>query len=218
MAAITCESVTKTFKSGTVLHDITLTVEENTIFGVFSPDSSGKTTLLKLLTGLLKPTSGSVSLFGEDVSKSPEKALQHTGCLVGEPVFYERFTAEEILHSLADLLHADADDVIESMGITFGDVKVEHLTDTMKKQLSIASALLGDPRLLLLDDPLTNLETLVKTQVITVLQSKANKTIFFTTSNPDHIKTLAEEAAILKKGKITAQGPVKTLDLTEVKK
>jgi ABC-2 type transport system ATP-binding protein len=215
MAAITCESVTKIFKPVTVLDDITLNVEENTIFGVFSPDSSGKTTLTRLLTGLLKPTSGLVSLFDENVSKNPEKALEHTGCLVGEPVFYERFTAGQILQWVARLVDANADDVKESTRITFDAVKTEHLTRAMKKQLGIALALLGNPRLLLLDEPLTALPPAVRTQIIQLLQSKET-TIFYTTSNPDDIKELATEAAVLQQGKITLQGSAQTLNLEEM--
>jgi len=215
MAAITCESVTKTFKETPVLHDITMEVEENTIFGVLGPDGSGKTTLLRLLTGLLKPTSGSLHLFDIDVSKDTVHALQGVGCLVGEPAFYRNFTAEENLHLFADLLGADADEVVQSCGITFQSTLVNYLTYTQKKQLAIATALLGNPRLLLLDEPVSNLDAAVRSQVKNLLQSEAEKetTIFFTTSNLHDIKDLAAHALILKEGEPTACGPVKTLDL-----
>jgi ABC-type multidrug transport system ATPase subunit len=211
MAAIKCESLTKTFRNITVLHDINLEVEENTHFGLLGPDGSGKTTLLRLLTGLYKPTSGSCSLFDED-AKNPESALQKTGCLVGEPAFYEDFTAEELLHLFADLLQTEVD--IESTGITFKEVKGKNLTLAMKKHLGIAIALLGNPRLLLLDEPLTGLDTQARTQVKTMLQSK--ETLFFTTNNPQDIEELATEAAIIQKGEITHQGAVATLPLHDL--
>ena len=211
MAAIKCESLTKTFKNITVLHDINLEVEENTHFGLLGPDGSGKTTLLRLLTGLYKPTSGSCSLFDED-ARNPESALQKTGCLVGEPAFYEDFTAEELLHLFANLLQTEVD--IESTGITFKEEKGKNLTLAMKKQLAIAIALLGDPRLLLLDEPLTGLDTQARTRVKTMLQSK--ETLFFTTNNPQDIEELATEAAIIQKGEITHQGAVATLPLHDL--
>ncbi|MBU7045113.1 MAG: ATP-binding cassette domain-containing protein [Theionarchaea archaeon] len=211
MAAIKCESLTKTFKNITVLHDINLEVEENTHFGLLGPDGSGKTTLLRLLTGLYKPTSGSCSLFDED-ARNPESALQKTGCLVGEPAFYEDFTAEELLHLFANLLQTEVD--IESTGITFKEKKGKNLTPAMKKQLAIAIALLGDPRLLLLDEPLTGLDTQARTRVKKMLQSK--ETLFFTTNNPQDIEELATEAAIIQKGEITHQGAVATLPLHDL--
>ena len=211
MAAIKCESLTKTFKNITVLHDINLEVEENTHFGLLGPDGSGKTTLLRLLTGLYKPTSGSCSLFDED-ARNPESALQKTGCLVGEPAFYEDFTAEELLHLFANLLQTEVD--IESTDITFKEEKGKNLTPAMRKQLAIAIALLGDPRLLLLDEPLTGLDTQARTRVKTMLQSK--ETLFFTTNNPQDIEELATEAAIIQKGEITHQGAVATLPLRDL--
>ena len=216
MAAIKCESLTKTFRNVTVLHDITLDIEENTLFGVLGPDGSGKTTLLKLLTGLLKPTSGSCHLFDVDVSKSPESALQDAGCMVGDPAFYRNFTAQEILTLFADLLGVDADnDFIEP----FNDVRGEHLTRGMKKQLGIALALLGNPRLLILDEPLIYLDADVRPKIIDLLKSE-EKTIFFTTCNPHDIQDLAREGCLIKNGEITARGPAKKLllDNKEVEK
>lgn len=213
MAAIRCESVTKKFKEMTVVRDITMNVEENAIFGVLGLDSSGKTTLLKLLTGLLKPTSGSVHLFDRNVSKNPVQALQGVGCLVGEPAFYENFTAEENLYMIANLLDTEADEVIESVGITFENVLVRNLTRAMRKQLAIAAALVGNPRLLLLDEPLANLAAQTRSKILTLLSELEETTILFTTYSPEDIKDLAEEAVVLKKGEIAALGPVSKLDL-----
>ncbi len=213
MAAIRCESVTKKFKEMTVVRDITMNVEENAIFGVLGLDSSGKTTLLKLLTGLLKPTSGSIHLFDRNVSKNPVQALQGVGCLVGEPAFYENFTAEENLYMIANLLDTEADEVIESVGITFENVLVRNLTRAMRKQLAIAAALVGNPRLLLLDEPLANLAAQTRSKILTLLSELEETTILFTTYSPEDIKDLAEEAVVLKKGEIAALGSVSKLDL-----
>ncbi len=214
MMIITLQAVTKTFGDVTALKDITVRVEEAAIFGLLGPDGSGKTALLKVMTGLFKPTSGSCFLFGRDVSKNAAQALEHVGCLVGEPAFYTYYTAAENLHLFADLLGTPKDEVkLESLGILFGHVPGKHLTFSMKKHLGIALALLGAPRLLLLDEPLTNLDAAARTQIKEVLQSEAEKktTIFFTTCNPQDIKDLATTGALLQEGEITAQGPVKTV-------
>lgn len=221
MVAIKCEKLTKKFKEATILQDITMEVQESSLYGFLGQDGSGKTTLLKLWTGLLKPTSGSCTLFDKDISEDPAQVLQGVGCLVGEPAFYEHLTAEENLHLFADLLGADAGEVLQSTDITFGSTRINHLTPGMKKQLAIALALLGHPRLLLLDEPLTDLDSATRTRIITLLSAEAEKgtTVFFTTSTPQDIKDLAKEASILKDTTIAAQGPVKTLrQFMEVKK
>ncbi len=201
MTAIVCKSLTKTFKETTVLDAITLTVEENSVYGVVGPDGSGKTTLMKVLTGLLKPTSGSCSLFDVDVTKDPAKALEGVGCLVGEPAFYRNLTAEENLFLFADLLKADADAIMEAADITFGTTKIAHLPPSKKKQLGIAVALLGDPRLLILDEPLSNLDIPTKAVITTLLQ--AQKTLFFTARSPADVIDVNATVLTLENGTIT---------------
>ncbi len=214
MIVIECDSLTKKFDADPVLNSITLEVEEGTVFGILGTDGSGKTTLLKLLTGLLNPTSGTCFLLGENVSKDSAKALHNVGCLVGEPAFYHYLTAGENLQLFADLMVTDTR---ESTSISFGNILGELLTCSMKKQLGIALALQGDPCLLLLDEPLANLDSKTRKNLKNVLQSEAEeKTILFTTNNPQDIEDLAVKAAVLKKGEITAQGPVKTLHLNQV--
>jgi len=216
MIVIECDSLTKKFDADPVLNSITLEVEEGTVFGILGSDGSGKTTLLKLLTGLLNPTSGTCFLLGENASKDSAKALHNVGCLVGEPALYHYLTAEENLQLFADLMGVEAD-TRESTGISFGNVPGEHLTYSMKKQLGIALALLGDPCLLLLDEPLANLDSNTRKNLKNVLQSEAEgRTILFTTNNPQDIEDLAVKAAVLKKGEITAQGLVETLHLDQV--
>ncbi len=200
MAAITCESITKTFKTTTVLNDITLTVEEGTRLGVVGPEGSGKTTLLKLMTGLLRPTSGSCKLFDKNVLKDPEDALKNVGCLVGEPALYGDFTAEENLHLFGNLLKADPEETMKAAGITFGSTRVKHLTPSMRKHLAIAVALLGKPRLLLLDEPLTLLDEPTKAHIKTLLSEKGKElTILFTTPSPKEVKDLAAQPFTLTK-------------------
>ena len=196
------------------MKNITVHVEEAAVFGLLGPDGSGKTALLKVMTGLFKPTSGSCFLFGKNVSKNAAHALEHVGCLVGEPAFYTYYTATETLNLFADLLGAPKDEVkLESLGILFGHLPGKYFTFQMKKHLGIALALLGAPRLLLLDEPLTNLDATARTQIKDILQSEAEKktTIFFTTCNPQDIKDLATTGALLQEGEITAKGPVKAV-------
>ncbi len=222
--AVTCDALTKKFKEATILNNITLKVREATVFGLLGPDGSGKTTLIKVLTGLITPTSGSCALYHHNVTKDPVQALRNVGCVVGEPSFYPHMTAKENLQLFSHLVKSksesestiDIDELLESAGITFGDILTKHLSLGMKKQLGVVLALLGNPRLLLLDEPLTG-DRHTRTHIQSLLQSEVKKktTIFFTTYSPADIKELAAQGAVLEKGEITAQGPVDTLPLDQ---
>jgi ABC-type multidrug transport system ATPase subunit len=211
MSFITCKELTKTFKEKKVLDDISFNVEEGTHYGVLGPDNSGKTTLLKIITGLYRPTTGVVTLFDTNVTKTPHEALEKTGCLVGEPSFYPNFTVQYNIELFAHLLDADPEKVIETTGITFTDVKVNTLTYDKKKILGIAVALLGDPELLILDEPLAFTNPAVRDTIKTVLMSQPKITILFTSTNPEDIKDMAQKAAILKSGRISNKGPISKL-------
>ncbi|MGC1122027.1 MAG: ABC transporter ATP-binding protein [Candidatus Methanofastidiosia archaeon] len=217
MPAITCTSLTKIFDQNPVVDDITLEVEGGTITGIAGEDGAGKTTLLKLLTGLLRPTSGTSTLFDTDVTRNPARALEGVGCLVGEPAFYQDFTAQKNLELFAALAQTDPDGVIDLFGITFQSTRVRYLPSTMKKLLGIAAAFLGEPRLLILDEPLV-LNPSARDHVKKLLKEQKEKgnTILFTTCNPADVKELATYGAVLKEGKAVSQGAPKDLDFKGV--
>jgi ABC-type multidrug transport system ATPase subunit len=217
MPAITCTSLTKTFHQSPVVEDITLEIEEGTLTGVMGEDGAGKTTLLKLLTGLLRPTSGTSTLFDTDVTRNPARALEGVGCLVGEPAFYQEFTAQKNLELFGSLAQTDPGEVIDLLGITFQSTRVQYLPPTMKKLLGIAAAFLGEPKLLILDEPLAlspsnrdNVKNLLKEQ-----KEKGN-TVLFTTCVPTDVKELATYGVILREGKAVSQGVPKNLDFKGV--
>ncbi|MBU7015483.1 MAG: ATP-binding cassette domain-containing protein [Theionarchaea archaeon] len=217
MPAITCTSLTKIFDKNPVVDDITFEVEEGAIAGIVGDDGAGKTTLLKLLTGLLRPSSGTCTLFDTDVTRSPARALKGVGCLVGEPAFYEEFTAQKNLELFAALAQVDSDGVTDLLGITFKSTRVRYLTPAMKKLLGIAVAFLAEPKLLILDEPL-NLNASAQGLVKKLLKEQKEKgnTILFTTGIPADVKELATYGVVLKEGKAVSQGAPKTLDFKGV--
>jgi ABC-type multidrug transport system ATPase subunit len=217
MPAITCTSLTKIFHQDPVVEDITLEAEEGTITGIIGEDGAGKTTLLKLLTGLLKPTSGTSKLFDTDVTRNPARALEGVGCLVGEPAFYQEFTAQKNLELFASLAQTDPGEVIDLLGITFPSTRVRYLPPTLKKLLGIAAAFLGEPRLLILDEPLI-LNPSTRDHVKNLLKEQKEKgnTVLFTTCVPADVKELATHGMVLREGKTVSQGVPKELDFKGV--
>ena len=217
MSAITCTSLTKTLDKNSVVDDITFEVEEGTIAGILGEDGAGKTTLLKLITGLLKPTSGTCTLFDADVTRNPAKALKGVGCMVGEPAFYQDLTAQKNLELFAALFQTGPDEVIDLLDITFPSTKVRYLSSTMKRLLGIAAALLGEPRLLILDEPLA-LTPSFRDHVKNLLKEQKEKgnTVLVTTCIPADLKELASYGVVIREGKPVSQGAIKNLDLKGV--
>lgn len=214
MNALSCNNLTKKSGDTVVLDDITLDIDEALFYGILGDDGAGKTTLLKLISGLLRPTSGTCTLFGKDVLKDQPAALRDVGCLVGEPAFYDYLTAGENLNYFGSLLHTDISPLTESLSLTFTDTYPKHLTTCMKYQLGIALALLGSPRLVVLDEPFSFLTDSVRSSMFTFLRKRVadGMTVVFTTTNTREIIELATEGAVLSQGKIISRGPGSTLD------
>jgi ABC-2 type transport system ATP-binding protein len=218
MTAISCENLTKKHKDSFILHDVTLDIDDGICFGMYGEVGAGKTTFLKILSGMITPTSGSCYLFDKDLNKDQATVLQDVGCLVGEPAFYEYLTAEENLAYFGSLLHEDSGPVMESLNITFGETYPSHMTLSMQYHLGIALALLGSPRLLVLDEPFSFLTEPERSAIISLLQDRVKEgmTLLFTTSHEEEMRTISSQGAILLQGKIQAHGPSSQLDFSDL--
>jgi ABC-2 type transport system ATP-binding protein len=217
MTAISCENLTKKYKDSIILDDITLDIDEGILFGIYGEVGAGKTTLLKILCGIIKPTSGRFHLFGKDVSEDQTTILRDAGCLVGEPAFYEYLTAEENMAYFGSLLHEDGGPVMESLHITFGEKYPSQMTLSMKYHLGIALALMGSPRLLMLDEPFSFLTDPERSTIITLLHDRVKEgmTLLFTTSNKEEMSTVATQGAVLSEGRILSHGLSSQLDFSD---
>ncbi len=223
MLAIQIKALVKTFGDLAAVDHLDLTVPSGLLFGFLGPNGAGKTTTLKMLVGLLRPTSGTAEVAGFDVVTQPLEVKRHIGVVPENLGLYERLTANEYLelvgrlhrleattieHRRARLLdHLDLADRANSMAADF--------STGMKKKLALAAALLPNPPILFLDEPFEGVDAISSRAIkdmLLALVKQQNTTVFFSTHIMELVEKLCDEAAIIDHGKLIAQG-----NLTELR-
>lgn len=216
------EGVIKDFRPGfglvrkRVLHGVTFDVHDNEIFGFVGPNGAGKTTTLKILMGLIKPTEGSASILGSDVSESEFR--HQIGFLPENPYFYPFLTAREILDFYARLSGVAASERTQRVDRLLGVVNLGHAMDSrlrtfskgMLQRVGVAQALIHDPRVVFLDEPMSGLDPIGRKEIRDLILSlKAEgKTIFMNTHILPDVETICDRVAIIVKGQISHQGRI----------
>ena len=201
------------------LDDLTLQVESGEVFGVLGPNGSGKTTAMKVLTGLCAPTSGSAWVLGQPVGNVSVK--NEIGFLPEHPYFYEYLTAEEFLRFYARLfrrgglvLSKRVDELLELVGLTRQRrTRLQHFSKGMLQRIGIAQALINDPRLVLLDEPMSGLDPVGRREVRDIILQLRDqgKTVFFNSHILPDVEMICDRVAILMEGRLLAMGPVREL-------
>ena len=156
-------NLSKKIRGKQIIHDVSFEVRAGEIFGFLGPNGSGKTTTIRMLVDLIKPTSGQIRICGHDVQKQPEQALRHIGSIVENPEMYGFMTGWDNLQYFANMLddvdEARISEVVEIVSLTQRiHEKVKTYSLGMKQRLGIAQALLGRPKLLILDEPTNGLD------------------------------------------------------------
>ena len=218
-AAIRTTGLTKVYGEKPALDCVDLVVEEGSVFGFLGPNGAGKTTALRVLTGLARPTSGSVQILGHDVASAGNSVRAQVGFLPDVPGFYEWMTAEEFLCFAGELfgigrpvLHERVGMLLDLAGL--GDVKtrIGGYSRGMKQRLGVAQALVNAPRLLLLDEPTSALDPMGRKDVLDMLTSlRGRTTVFFSTHILADVERVCDTVAILDRGRVVAQAPIDEL-------
>ncbi len=218
--------VTKRFQTGflnlrtaTAVEDLSLSLRPNEIVGLLGPNGAGKTTTLKMVTGLIFPTSGDVRLFGLPVSRA--EARRRMGFLPENPYFYDYLTAEEFLHmacGLADLpLSGRAgrvDRMLRKLGIHHArKLAMRKFSKGMLQRAGLAAALIHDPDLVVLDEPLSGLDPIGRRDFREIiLELKRNgKTVLFSSHILPDVEDLCDRVAIIVKGRLREEGHLDSL-------
>ncbi len=210
----------------TAVDGVSLSVSRGVIFGFLGPNGAGKTTTIKVLTGLILPTSGSASLFGVPVSEP--RARARLGFLPENPYVYPYLTAREFVELSARLsglsakaARDQAQKLLEHVGIGYAaDRPARKLSKGMLQRAGLAAALVGDPELLILDEPMSGLDPVGRKEVrdLIVHERQAGRTIFFSSHILNDVETLCDEVTILRKGVVIVSGRLDTLLRSEVKR
>lgn len=213
-------NLTKIYKNGRGIKNVSFEVNEGDIYGLLGPNGSGKTTTMKIITGLSRADEGDVQIFDKSFENDNEKTLEHVGCLIENPAVIEYISARknlEIAASYYENIKAPRiDDILKQTGLLkYQNDKVKDFSLGMKQRLGLALALLSNPKLVILDEPANGLdiEGMVATREIILKQAKMNGTTFLISSHLAHeLEMMCNKIAIMKDGIL-----IKTASMDEVK-
>ncbi len=216
---IAIHGLSKRFGKRWAVKDLNLEVYRGDIFVFLGPNGAGKSTTIKMLLGLVRPTSGKIEIFGHPLSKSRKKALEKVCGIVEQPAFYLHLSAKrnlEILGILSGGIKAGrVAEVLQLVGLYgVANDKVKGFSHGMKQRLGIAQALLSDPELIILDEPTSGLDPQGMKEVrelIGGLSKEQGITIFLSSHLLYEIEQVATRMAIIHQGRLIVQGEVKTL-------
>jgi len=201
------------------LRPLNLTIEEGEIFGFLGPNGAGKTTTLKLLMGLIFPTSGSARILGMEINDPRMKA--QIGFLPEQPYFYDYLTARELLEYFGQLSGGDSkqlsrkgNEVLQRVGLPdAGGVQLRKFSKGMLQRVGIAQAILHDPKVVFFDEPMSGLDPMGRREVRDLMEQLKHegKTVFFSTHILSDAEALCNRVAIINKGELRGVGAVADL-------
>ncbi len=215
---ISTESITKEFKGKPAVRDLSLEVQQGSIYAFLGPNGAGKSTTIRLLLGLLRPTRGNVALFGMDLRRHRSEILARTGSLVETPSLYEHLSAKENLEiprRILDAPRSDIDRVLRIVGLEdVGRNLVRTFSLGMKQRLGLAQSFLGKRELLILDEPTNGLDPAgiqEMRSLIRRLPAEHGVTVFLSSHLLTEVEQVATHVGMLSKGELVFQGSVEEL-------
>ncbi len=213
------EQLTKKYQRRLVVDRLSLTVERGDIFGFLGQNGAGKSTTIRMALGLVRPTSGRVSILGHDMSRHPLRALKRIGAIIEAPAFYEKFSGRQNLRMLAAMSggakQEQIDRVLEIVGLrdrAHDPVRV--YSHGMRQRLGIAQALLPNPEFVILDEPTDGLDPqgLSETRaLIKRLRDDLGLTIMLSSHLLHEVEQICNRVAIIDEGRLLYQGAVEDL-------
>lgn len=211
----------KRFGNLVAVDGINLKVDSGEAFGFLGPNGAGKTTTIKMMAGLIKPTSGKVVIDGWDLAEHPKQAKQVVGFIPDRPFLYEKLTALEFLRFIAGLYNFTSNGVEGKIDYLFGlfgltdwrNELIESFSHGMKQRLVMASAFVHQPKLIIVDEPMVGLDPKGAKLVKEVFRGFCAKggTIFMSTHTLEIAEEVCDRIAIIQEGKIIAVGNMKEL-------
>ena len=212
--------VTKRYNDTTAVESLNLQVETGEIIGIIGHNGAGKSTTLKMIAGLVEPTSGVVRVMGLDIQKESVKVKQQIGFLPEDSPLYEAMTARQYLLFFSELYRMPRpvalkriDQLLDSLDLLEKDKLTGEFSKGMKRKTAIARALLHDPKLLILDEPSSGLDPLTSFFILGYLKTlkKEGKTIVLSAHNLFHVESICDRVGIIKNGKLLIFDTMETI-------
>ena len=218
---IELENLGKRYGDFTAVDDLSLAVSPGEIFGFLGPNGAGKTTTIRMMMGLLRPTTGRIRLCGFDLADSPIEAKRVSGFVPDRPFLYEKLTGIELLRFCGDLYEVDPKtrerrivELLELFSLTdWGGELVEGFSHGMKQRLAFAAALLHDPKVLVVDEPMVGMDPRGARLLRSLLRSLAEKgtTLFLSTHSLEVAEALCDRIGIIQSARLVAVGTLEEL-------
>ena len=212
------ENLSKNFGKEQAVSNINLKIRKGEIYGFLGPNGAGKTTTIRMLLGLMKPSSGTIKIFQKDVTRDRMNILAKVGSLVENPSYYPHLTAYENLEALRKILgvpKSRIDEVLEIVRLKdAANKKVKGFSLGMKQRLGIAASLLHNPELLILDEPTNGLDPsgiIEIRNLIKRLPSEYGMTIIISSHLLSEIDQMATQVGIVSKGKMIFQDSIEAM-------
>ena len=219
MIVIECSNLSKRFRKLNAVDSLDLQINEGDVFGFLGPNGAGKSTTLRMMVGLIRPSAGSLKVFGFDCWKQHTKAMADVGAFIESPAFHGYLSGRENLKILTNIgrncSDKEIDRVLDVVGLlNRGKDKVRTYSQGMRQRLAIALAIAGNPKLVLLDEPTNGLDPQGMKEIrelITHLSKDLKMTIFLSSHLLHEVEQVCSRIAVINKGKLIASGKVSEL-------
>jgi len=218
---IELKDLTKKYVDFPAVDNLNLSIQKGEIFGFIGPNGAGKTTTIKMMGGILEPTSGSVMIAGISMKDHPEKAKSKIGFIPDRPYLYEKLTGMEFLKFVADLYGVDSDIFLKKAGqhlkmfslLDWSNELIESYSHGMKQRLIMAAALLHDPEVIIVDEPMVGLDPVAIMMVKDLFRNLAKQgvTVFMSTHTLKIAEDICDRIGIIHKGHLIATGTTEDL-------
>jgi ABC-2 type transport system ATP-binding protein len=213
---IELKDLTKKYVDFPAVSNLNLSIQKGEIFGFIGPNGAGKTTTIKMIGGVLEPTSGSVMIAGISMKDNPEKAKSKIGFIPDRPYLYEKLTGMEFLKFVADLYGVDSDIFSEKAEqhlkmfslLDWSNELIESYSHGMKQRLIMAAALLHDPEVIIVDEPMVGLDPVAIMMVKDLFRNLAKQgvSVFMSTHTLKIAEDICDRIGIIHKGHLIATG------------
>lgn len=210
---IEVKNITKKYGSFTAVDNISFKIEEGEIIGLLGPNGAGKSTTMNMITGYIEPTEGEIKVEGYDISKKPKKAKAQIGYMPEGVPLYSDLTVKEFVTYMAELKKVDrktrkekVEKIIEQTGLKDVEKKLtRNLSRGYKQRVSMAGALVGEPKILILDEPTVGLDPKQITEIRSLIKELGKThTIILSSHIPSEVSQICNKVIIINKGKIVA--------------
>lgn len=221
---IETKDLTKFFGKRNIIYHLNLKVPKGVVYGFLGPNGAGKTTTIKMLTAALRPTYGEIKIFGLEMPQRRVEIMKNVGYMPEAPIAYEDMTIFEFLMYMGRLsglkkekTREQAKELMRYVGVgRLALNKIKELSSGQKQRVAFASALIGNPELLILDEPTANLDPLGRIEFIGKILSlaKEGKTIFISSHIVSEVEKMCNYVGLINQGRLIAQGKIS--ELTEI--